>query len=196
MVTVTVVRTTRTAARQRLLAGLATSIEERGYRDTTVADIVREARTSRRTFYEHFASKETCFAALVGDAVDEMIRLILAAVDPAAPWPTQLRQAVGTWLAYAEARPAVMCSWIRDVPSLGVLGRDLQRQATERFVTMVQAIAEADGPRAMGVRRVPRQLAIVLLGGLRELIASTVEDGGKVTDITETAVLAATALLG
>jgi AcrR family transcriptional regulator len=32
--------------RRRLLDGLAASIEERGYRDTTVADIVRHARTS------------------------------------------------------------------------------------------------------------------------------------------------------
>ena len=38
--------------RGRLLDGLATSIGERGYRDTTVADIVRHARTSKRTFYE------------------------------------------------------------------------------------------------------------------------------------------------
>ena len=37
--------------RRRLLDGLAASISERGYRDTTVADIVRHARTSKRTFY-------------------------------------------------------------------------------------------------------------------------------------------------
>jgi AcrR family transcriptional regulator len=36
--------------RRRLLDGLITSIEERGYRDTTVADIVRGAKTSKRTF--------------------------------------------------------------------------------------------------------------------------------------------------
>ena len=49
------------AFRRRLLDGLAESIVAIGYRNTTVADIVRLARTSRRTFYEHFASKEECF---------------------------------------------------------------------------------------------------------------------------------------
>jgi AcrR family transcriptional regulator len=48
------------AFRDRLLDGLTASIGERGYRDTTVADIVRHARTSKRTFYEQFASKEEC----------------------------------------------------------------------------------------------------------------------------------------
>ena len=47
--------------RLRLLEGLAASIGERGYRATTVADIVRHARTSKRTFYDQFASKEQCF---------------------------------------------------------------------------------------------------------------------------------------
>ena len=44
--------------RDRLLDGMAASIIERGFRDTTVADIVRHARTSKRTFYAQFASKE------------------------------------------------------------------------------------------------------------------------------------------
>ena len=44
--------------RRRLLDGLAASIEERGYRETTVADIVRHARTSKRTFYDHFPTKD------------------------------------------------------------------------------------------------------------------------------------------
>ncbi|MBF6248423.1 TetR family transcriptional regulator, partial [Nocardia elegans] len=37
--------------RRRLLDGMAAAVRERGYRDATVADVVRHARTSRRTFY-------------------------------------------------------------------------------------------------------------------------------------------------
>ena len=49
----------------RLLDGLADSIGERGYRATTVADVVRNAKTSKRTFYDEFASKEECFVELL-----------------------------------------------------------------------------------------------------------------------------------
>lgn len=182
--------------RQRLLDGLAASIAEVGYRDTTVADVVRLAKTSRRTFYEHFASKETCLTALITDANNEMIRQISAAVDPSAPWPDQVRQAVEAWLACADSQPAVIHSWIRDIPSLGALSRDLQRDLMENFIVMVQTLTDNEGLRALGIGQVSRPLAIVLLGGLRELIAATVEDGVAVTDITETAVQAAKALLG
>lgn len=188
--------TTAADFRQRLLDGLAASIADRGYHDTTVAEIVRRAKTSRRTFYEHFTSKETCFVALITEANNEMILLISAAVDPSVPWQAQVRDAVVAWLACAESQPAVIHSWIRDVPSLGAIARDLQRDLMENFIVMVQTLTDTEELRAAGIGRVSRQLAIVLLGGLRELMASMVEDGGKVADVTETAVQAAIALLG
>ncbi|WP_344865465.1 TetR/AcrR family transcriptional regulator [Amycolatopsis ultiminotia] len=182
--------------RQRLLDGLALSITERGYQDTTVADIVRLAKTSRRTFYEHFSGKEPCFAALITEANNEMIRRIAAAVDPADPWQVQVRRAIGAWLDAADTQRAVAHSWIRDVPALGMLARELQRDLMERFITMVQTLTDTAELRGAGVGRASRQQAIVLLGGLRELIATTVEDGGRIADITETAVQASIALLG
>ncbi|GAB3458352.1 TetR/AcrR family transcriptional regulator [Actinophytocola sediminis] len=181
--------------RQRLLDGLAESIAQHGYRNTTVAGIVRRARTSRRTFYEHFADKETCFIALLTEANAAVIRHISAAVDPQAPWERQVRQAVEAWIGYSEATPAITLSWIRDMPALGT-AHTLQREMMEAFVTMVQTLCDTEEWHAIGVGPVPRPLAIMLLGGLRELIATTVEDGGRASDVTELAVRASIALLG
>jgi AcrR family transcriptional regulator len=180
---------------RRLLDGLVESIVDIGYKDTTVADIVRRARTSRRTFYEHFSSKEECFVALLKDANAEMIREISAAVDPTARWVTQVRQAIVAWIACAESQPGIVVSWIRDVPALGASGRALQREMMAAFIDMVRALSEADEWRAVRPDGVSRQLAILMLGGLRELIATTVEEGGRAGDITEVAVNATIALL-
>ena len=49
--------------------------------------------------------------------------------------------------------------------------------------------------RAAGVAPPSRQLMVLLLGGLRELIATTVEDGADIGGITEVAVQATQALL-
>jgi AcrR family transcriptional regulator len=181
--------------RERLLNGLAASIAEDGYRNTTVAGIVRRARTSRRTFYEHFPDKEACFAALLTDANERMIRQIHAAVDAEATWDTQIRQAVEAWIACAESEPAITLSWIRDMPSLGAAGRRLQRDMMEAFIVMIQSLCDTAELRAIGVGPVSRNRTIMLLGGLRELVASTVEDGGRISDITRTAVQASVALL-
>ena len=48
----------------RLLQGMAHAVAAKGYAETTIADIVREAAVSRRTFYEHFSTKTECLIAL------------------------------------------------------------------------------------------------------------------------------------
>jgi AcrR family transcriptional regulator len=181
--------------RQRLLDALEASIADGGYARTTVADIVRRARTSRRTFYEHFDSREACFVALLTDANAEQVRQISAAVDANAPWRSQVRQAIEAWISSGESRAELMVSWIRDVPSLGAAARGLQRDAMENFIEMVQAFSDSDGFLAAGIGPVSRQRIIMLLGGLRELTAITVEEGGRVSDVTDEAVNASIALL-
>ncbi|MGH3741397.1 MAG: TetR/AcrR family transcriptional regulator [Micromonosporaceae bacterium] len=181
--------------RQRLLDGLAASIAEVGYRNTTVAHIVRRARTSRRTFYQYFRDKEACFVGLLTDANADMIRQISQSVDPHAPWQFQARQAVETWIKSMESEPALTLSWIREVPALGDTARALQRETMDAFVAMIQTLCDTEEWRAARGGPVPRPLAIMLLGGLRELCATTVEDGGRISDVTEVAVQASIALL-
>ncbi len=182
--------------RQRLVDALAASISDIGYSATTVAEIVRRARTSRRTFYEYFTDREACLVALLADTNRRSVETISAAVDPAAPWETQIRQAVQAWVANAESQPALMLSWIRDVPALGMAARTLQREVTESFIVMVRTLSDTEELRAAGIPMVSRQRAIMLIGGLRELTAVTVESGGRMKDITDEAVSAAIALLG
>jgi AcrR family transcriptional regulator len=175
--------------RRRLLDAMADSIAANGYSGTTVADIVARARTSRRTFYEYFPDREACFVALLTDNNTDLVRAITSAVDPSAPWQTQVRQAVEAWVAAAQSRPALMLAWIRDAPSLGAEAQRLQREFSNAFINMVQALcANTIGP-------VSRQRAIMLLGGLHELTEVTFRDGGHLEGITEEAVDASIALL-
>lgn len=182
--------------RRRLLDGLAASIAADGYRKTTVADIVRHARTSRRTFYEHFTGKEDCFAALLAENNAEAIREINAAVDPTAIWQTQIRQAVEAWVAHAEAATPITLSWIRDLPASGALARRSHREASEAYITAIQDLCDTEVMRAAGVGPISRQTALIILGGLREVLAATVEEGGRPSDLAEVVVDAVIALVG
>lgn len=182
--------------RQRLLDGLAASIDERGYRDTTVADIVRHARTSKRTFYTQFATKEDCFADLLTATNDELVTTIRDAVDPRAPWRDQVRQAVVSYVHTIEERPAITLSWIRELPALGENARPTLRRGFGRLATMIVDLSKNEGFRAAGLAPISHAAAVILVGGLRELTAQTVEDGKPVTDIIEPALAVSLALLG
>ncbi|MFR9749503.1 TetR/AcrR family transcriptional regulator [Nocardia sp. 004] len=187
---------TESGFRRRLLDGMASTIRERGYRDSTVADVVRHARTSRRTFYEHFTSKQDCFIVLLTERNNETIRRIDTAVDPDAPWRTQIRQAVEAWIRSSQEDPSVTLSWIRVVPALGEDARQLQRETGEAFIDLIQKLTSTREFTTAGLRPPTRQVATILLGGFRELIATTVEDGNDIAGIIDVASEAAMALIG
>jgi AcrR family transcriptional regulator len=182
--------------RRRLLDGLAASIGERGYRDTTVADIVRHARTSKRTFYDQFSSKEECFLELLWLGNQELIARIRAAVDPEAPWQNQIEQAIDAYVEDIKRRPAITLSWIRELPALGADVGHLQRRGMAALIDMLLDLSGSPGFRRARIRPITRPMAVLLVGGLRELTALTVEDGKDPRDIVETAVAASVAILG
>lgn len=181
--------------RRRLIDGLVSSIEERGYRDTTVADIVRCARTSKRTFYDHFLTKQDCFFELLTANNAELVDTLRQAVDPAAAWQQQVRQAVTAYVQSIEATPAVTLSWIRELPALGEAARPLLRQGSGRLAEAIIELTGGPGFRGAGLPPLSRAAAVILVGGLRELTAQMVEDGSPVTEMIEPAVAVATALL-
>jgi AcrR family transcriptional regulator len=187
---------TSRAFRDRLLDGLAESIAERGYRDTTVADVVRNAKTSKRTFYGEFASKEECFVELLRTNNEALIASIEAAVDPDAEWDTQISSAVGAYVDHIAGRRAVTLSWIREAPGLGAAAQPLHRLAMEQLTDMLVVLTDSPGFQRAGLAPVSRALALILLGGLRELTAQVVERGHDLHDISGPAVTAATAILG
>lgn len=182
--------------RQRLLDGLATSITERGYRASTVADVVRHARTSKRTFYDHFAGKEECFLELLAVDIEKLGAKITASVDPEADWHVQIRQAVEAYVGYIEARPAITLSWIRELPSLGAAARPVQRRGLQLLTSLLIDLSASPGFGRAKLPPLTAPLAVILLGGLRELTALAVEDGKPVREIVEPAVDASVALLG
>ncbi len=180
--------------RSRLLDGLAVSLSERGYRDTTVADIVRSARTSKRTFYDHFASKEECFIDLLRANMEQMIDSIRAAVDPDGTPDQQIRSAVDAYIDHIASRPAITLSRIREAPGLGDVARRLHRLAMELLNDMLVDISRSPGFQRAGLSPISRPLGLIMLGGLQELTASLDEDGRDIAEIREPAVTAATAL--
>ncbi|UQX10915.1 TetR/AcrR family transcriptional regulator [Candidatus Mycobacterium methanotrophicum] len=183
--------------RRRLLDGLAASIGERGYRATTVADIVRHARTSKRTFYGQFPSKELCFLELLHADVERLAEEIRSAVDPQADWQTQIRQAVEAYVDHIASQPAITLSWIRELPSMDVAAaRPYQRRSMHLLTGLLMGLSGSPAFQKAGLPPFTRPLAVILVGGLHELTALAVEDGQSVREIVEPAVHASVALLG
>ncbi|WP_308163448.1 TetR/AcrR family transcriptional regulator [Nocardia alni] len=183
--------------RRRLLDGVAEALRECGYPDMTIADVVRHARTSRRTFYEHFTGKEDAYVALMLEWNREAIAQIYAAVDLDAPWRTQVRQAVQAWIATSASDVAISHAWIRHSPALsGELFRRLHHDAATAYIDMIVNLTAAPAFQVADLHPPTRQVATILFGGFRELIASTIESGKEINDLVDVATETAIALIG
>jgi AcrR family transcriptional regulator len=72
---------------ERILRALASVVGEKGYPETTVAEVVERAQTSQRTFYEHFKNKEDAIVAALDSGGAHMLAAALPAFRRAPDWP-------------------------------------------------------------------------------------------------------------
>jgi AcrR family transcriptional regulator len=183
--------------RDRLVAALAESIEERGYRSTSVADIVRIARTSRRSFYEHFDDRDACFLALFEATIAEMMHAIAHAITFEGQWEDQVDAAIGAYLATVAAHPTLFQSFTNELPGIGRAGVECARGLRERFADLLVELVEAGRRERPDIvaRPLPRDTAVIIVGGLRELIISAVEQRRDVSELRASAAGAVKAII-
>lgn len=67
--------------RSRMLHGMAEAMMDKGYVNTTVADVIKRAGVSRETFYQQFSSKADCFMTAFDAAADLLIGVIEAGAE-------------------------------------------------------------------------------------------------------------------
>jgi len=92
-------------ARQRLLEAMVSVVARRGYRQSTVKDVISQAGASRSTFYAQFADMEDCLEALLSVLSDELFKEVQGAVD-CAPRTDAPKAAARALLDFAREQEA------------------------------------------------------------------------------------------
>jgi len=96
----------REARHQRLLQAALHLFAELGFHDTSVDEVVAEARTSKSAFYEHFESKEDCFRTLLEHGGGALIAAVHAAVAAGGDHRERMRLGISAFVnACARSAP-------------------------------------------------------------------------------------------
>jgi AcrR family transcriptional regulator len=175
--------------RDRLLTGVIDAVVEKGYAAVTIADIVRCARASKRTFYEHFADKENCFLTAYEAMSELLLRHTLAAAEGDQPVPQRIRTATHAYFQALQDQPAGTHAMLTEIEGVGESGRKLRRDEQRRFAEGLRGLVEA-GRKGLyaSTRPLTPQLALAVVGGINELTLQAVSAGdtARLTDLTET----------
>ena len=155
------------ATRGQLIAIATRMFAERGYEDTSIEAVLREAGVSRGSLYHHFASKEALFEAVAEGVETSVGEQTIAATAGLTDPVEALRVASVNWIRLA-GDPVVRRILLIDGPS--VLGWERWRAMEERHAlggikAVLQIIADQGRlrPELVGT------LAYVLLASVNEV---------------------------
>lgn len=175
--------------RDRLLLGMAEAIREQGgLRSVTVAEVVRHARTSRRTFYQHFDDRESCFLALFDVVSARLLETIADAATGDGPFAQRVERAVAAYLGALAAEPTLTRALVQETASLGTEGLARHRAMNERWAQQITRLVEEARRHDDTLRPLPLEAATIITGGFRDLVLTALDQGRDLTELQDVAV--------
>jgi len=149
--------------RRRILEATADLIAEQGYAETTIEQIVRQARVGYATFYKHYADKEEAFLALLDAAIERTVYEVEEAYDREdGPWPDKVGAGLGALLKAVSEHLNVARAFLLEAATAGPEAAARHEAALKRFAPLLRPGRELN-PRA---DKLPETLEDTLVGGV------------------------------
>jgi AcrR family transcriptional regulator len=153
--------------RERLLEAAARIVATKGYAAATVGDLTKEAGVSRTTFYELYEDKEACFLAAYDNAVEALVRRVIAAYESEQGWPDRAAAGLATLLEALAEQPALARLALVDIGSAGPAAQRRYRAAVQRLTPLFDEGRDF----APGGRNLPANTSRMAIGGVTGLIS-------------------------
>jgi AcrR family transcriptional regulator len=109
-------------ARERLVTAVTETVAERGYPDTTIAEIAERASASLSTFYGNFENKEEALLAALDREREQSLAAAGAAYEAAPDWPRAIYAGIDALFGFFAAEPAAASVAIVDAFTAGEEG--------------------------------------------------------------------------
>jgi len=165
--------------RSRLLQALALVLADKGYAEVTIADMVRQAGVSKRSFYEHFSSKEDCFLAMYRAVSASALRTLSDALPPDRPWQSQVEDAFFAYFSHLARSPRLLRALFVEVHHLGPSGMAVRREVMQQLADFM--LLTVNGDPGHGRKPPPqvlsRTMAMAAVGAINELLLDAIERG-------------------
>lgn len=151
--------------RDLILAAMIRVVGSKGYRETSVADVIEESGSSRTTFYKHFEGKQECFIAAYEMLVEQVFAEVLANCDAAQPWLERVENGLTALVGLFARDPKLARTAVVEVAAAGTEARRLHWDAIGRFTEFLEG-----GREIAEERELPENIGLMSAGAVSGLI--------------------------
>jgi AcrR family transcriptional regulator len=149
--------------RARIVDAMRTALDEHGYSGASIADVIKLAGVSRKTFYAQFADKEDCFLAIYEEHMGRLQALTRDAFDAQDEWVPALRAGLTALLAALAYDPPIAKLCFVDVLAAGPRAAQRRNEAMRELESILELARPAGNAS-------PRALGLSMIGGLGEVL--------------------------
>jgi AcrR family transcriptional regulator len=160
--------------RERMLAAVADVTYSAGYAAMTVEDICSTAGVSRRTFYDHFKSKEDVYLAAFDAISAQLLESVTKAYDSTEGLVARAGAALQAFLDFIASEPTFADMCIVEVMAAGTAAVKRRNAAMQGFAALIQRAVDEEIPEGA---RPPELVAETIVGGIYEVVYSRVVQG-------------------
>jgi len=131
--------------RARILAAAADAFAAHGYHAASIREIAQMAGVTKPVLYDHFASKEHLYVALIEGVRDALTGTTAVRMASRLPVEARLRAAVDAFFGYVETNPSaakVLFTPPEGEPAVVAAALRVQQEATARLAALLGAEAD------------------------------------------------------
>ena len=161
----------------RLQLAMIDAVGEKGYRATTIADLVGRAGVSRKTFYEHFKNKQECLLATFDMIAADGGRRAIEAYRQAGGEGRQeaVEAAIRALFEATIDNPSAARLNMVEIVAAGPAGIERRERAIGQYRHFVHGILQRDPDDDT----VPDAVVRAVVGGLSRILYSRVRHGRR-----------------
>jgi AcrR family transcriptional regulator len=161
-----------------MLEALRSAVAEHGYQDASVADVIKRAGVSRKTFYAQFEDKEACFVVAYDEHVRRLQAIALDAFDAQDEWVPALRAGLTALLNALAYDPAVARVCFVEVLAAGPKAAQRRNEAMRTLEQTLELGGREQGSGdGAAATALPRALGTSMVGGLGEVLYQEIVAG-------------------
>jgi AcrR family transcriptional regulator len=168
--------------RDLLLAAMIHVVGAKGYKATSVADVIEEAGVARATFYKHFEDKHECFLAAYDLVVERVMERVTADCDGSEPWMQRVETGLANLVGLFALDPELARMAMVEVAAAGAEARQRHWDAVARFTEYLEAgrdLSENDLPESTSLMSAGAVAGLIfdeLLAGRAEQLPAMLPD--------------------